>query len=106
MALSGRERSPLTLRAAENSHSALARFSPLQLRNYARLCRGGTGGAMTIMPHSLLVAAHPSRRWVTFARHTVSVLSVFADVLAILGIAVLMGSLYHLVFYGHTGPIT
>jgi hypothetical protein len=61
---------------------------------------------MTIMPHSLLVAAHPSRRWVTFARHTVSVLSVFADVLAILGIAVLMGSLYHLVFYGHTGPIT
>jgi Undecaprenyl-phosphate glucose phosphotransferase len=61
---------------------------------------------MTIMPHSLLVAAHPSRRWVTFARHTVSVLSVFADVLAILGISVLVGTLYHLLVYGHAGPIT
>src|ERR1044071_3011499 len=60
---------------------------------------------MTFMPHSLLAEAHPSRRWVTFARHTVSVLSVLADALAILGVSILMGSLYHLTFYGDFGPI-
>jgi Undecaprenyl-phosphate glucose phosphotransferase len=60
---------------------------------------------MTFMPHSLLVGAHPSRRWVTFARHTVSVLSVLADALAILGVSMLMGSLYHLTVYGDFGPI-
>jgi Undecaprenyl-phosphate glucose phosphotransferase len=59
---------------------------------------------MTFMPHSLLAGAHPSRRWVTFARHTVSVLSVLADALAILGVSILMGSLYHLTFYGDLGP--
>jgi Undecaprenyl-phosphate glucose phosphotransferase len=59
---------------------------------------------MTFMPHSLLAGAHPSRRWVTFARHTVSVLSVLADALAILGVSVLMGSLYHLTIYGDFGP--
>jgi Undecaprenyl-phosphate glucose phosphotransferase len=60
---------------------------------------------MTFMPHSLLVGAHPSRRWVTFARHTVSVVSVLADTLAILGVSILMGSLYHVVVYGDTGRI-
>src|ERR1041385_5611982 len=60
---------------------------------------------MTFMPHSLLAGAHPSRRWVTFARHTVSVLSVFADALAILGVSILMGSVYHLTIYGDLGPI-
>src|SRR3954463_7387364 len=59
---------------------------------------------MTFMPHSLLAGAHPSRRWVTFARHTVSVLSVVADALAILGVSILMGSLYHLTIYGDLGP--
>jgi Undecaprenyl-phosphate glucose phosphotransferase len=60
---------------------------------------------MTFMPHSLLAGAHPSRRWVTFARHTVSVVSVVADALAILGVSILMGSFYHLVVYGDFGPI-
>jgi Undecaprenyl-phosphate glucose phosphotransferase len=59
---------------------------------------------MTFMPHSLLAGAHPSRRWVTFARHTVSVLSVVADALAILGVSILMASLYHLTIYGDLGP--
>src|SRR6478736_3430673 len=59
---------------------------------------------MTFMPQSLLVGAQPSRRWVTFARHTVSVVSVLADALAILGISILMGTLYHLVMYGDVGP--
>jgi len=60
---------------------------------------------MTFMPQSLLVTAQPSRRWVTFARHTVSVVSVLADALAILGISILMGTLYHLVIYGDVGPL-
>ena len=58
---------------------------------------------MTFMPHSLLAGAHPSRRWVTFARHTVSVLSVLADAAAIIFISILMGSLYHVVVYGELG---
>ena len=58
---------------------------------------------MTFMPHSLLAGAHPSRRWVTFARHTVSVLSVLADAAAIIGISILMGSLYHVAVYGELG---
>ena len=58
---------------------------------------------MTFMPHSLRAGAHPSRRWVTFARHTVSVLSVLADAAAITFISILMGSLYHVVVYGELG---
>jgi Undecaprenyl-phosphate glucose phosphotransferase len=60
---------------------------------------------MTFMPHSLLVAAHPSRRWITFARHTVSIAGVLADAAAIIGVSVLMGSLYHLAIYGGDGPL-
>src|SRR5438552_516908 len=59
---------------------------------------------MTFMPHSLLVAARPTR-WTTLARHTVSVLGVLADAMVIIGISVLMGSSYHLAVYGSTGPL-
>lgn len=60
---------------------------------------------MTFMPHSLLVAAHPSRRWITFARHTVSIAGVLADATVIIGVSVLMGALYHLTMYGEDGPL-
>jgi Undecaprenyl-phosphate glucose phosphotransferase len=60
---------------------------------------------MTFMPHSLLAGAHPSPRWVTFARQTVTVLTVLTDALAILGISVLVGVLYHAVAYGDVGPV-
>ena len=40
-----------------------------------------------------------------FARHTVSIASVFVDALVILGISILIGVLYHLVVYGMEGPI-
>ena len=60
---------------------------------------------MTFMPHSLLAGAHPSSRWVTFARHTVSLVSVVVDALVVLGISILIGVLYHLVVYGAQGPI-
>ena len=40
---------------------------------------------MTILPHSLLVAAQPSRRWSAFARYAVSVASVLADAVVIVG---------------------
>src|SRR5947207_1937088 len=64
------------------------------------------GCAMTFMPHSLLVAARPSRWWTTFARHTVSVMGVLADAGAIIGISVAMGAAYHLAVYGDAGPLT
>jgi Undecaprenyl-phosphate glucose phosphotransferase len=57
------------------------------------------------MPHSLLVAAHPSRRWIAFARHTVSIAGVLADAAVIIGVSVLMGALYHLAIYGEEGPL-
>src|ERR1041384_4455733 len=60
--------------------------------------------AMTFMPNSLLVAARPAR-WVTFARHTVSVLAVLTDALMIVGISVLVGASYHLGVYGSHGPL-
>lgn len=60
---------------------------------------------MTVMPHSTLVAAHPSRRWTSFARHTVSVAGVLADAGAIIGISVLMGAAYHMAVYGDAGPL-
>ena len=60
---------------------------------------------MTFMPHSILVAAHPSRWWTTFARHTVSVAGVFADAAVIIAISMLMGAGYHLTVYGDVGPL-
>src|SRR4051812_43375274 len=59
---------------------------------------------MTFMPQSLLAAARPAR-WTTFARQTVSVISVLADTLVIVGVSVLMGMAYHLMVYGGTGPL-
>ena len=60
---------------------------------------------MTFMPHSLLVGARPSRWWITFARHTVSVVGVLADALVIIGISLLVGAAYHMVVYGTSGPL-
>ncbi|MGZ8388141.1 MAG: exopolysaccharide biosynthesis polyprenyl glycosylphosphotransferase [Rhodoplanes sp.] len=60
---------------------------------------------MTFMPHSMLVAAHPSRWWTTFARHTVSVAGVFADASVIIALSMLMGTAYHLTVYGDVGPL-
>ncbi len=60
---------------------------------------------MTFMPHSLLVAARPSRWWSTFARHAVSGASVLADVAVVIGVSMLMGAVYHLVVYGDAGPL-
>jgi Undecaprenyl-phosphate glucose phosphotransferase len=57
------------------------------------------------MPHSLLVEAHPSRRWITFARHTVSIAGVLADAAVIIGVSIMMGALYHLAVYGGDGPL-
>ena len=55
---------------------------------------------MTILPHSLLVAAQPSRRWSAFARYAVSVASVLADAVVIVGLCVAVGWVYHRVVYG------
>ena len=59
---------------------------------------------MTFMPQSLLAAARPAR-WTTFARQTVSVISVLADSVVIIAVSVLMGMGYHLMVYGGTGPL-
>ena len=59
---------------------------------------------MTFMPQSLLAAARPAR-WTTFARQTVSVISVLADTIVIVIVSVLMGMGYHLMVYGGTGPL-
>jgi hypothetical protein len=60
---------------------------------------------MTILPHSLLVATRPSRRWSAFARYTVSVASVLADTVVIIGLCVAVGWAYHLVVYGGVEPL-
>ena len=60
---------------------------------------------MTFMPHSMLVATHPSRWWTTFARHAVSVAGVLADAGVIIAISMLMGAAYHLTVYGDVGPL-
>src|SRR5215213_12035221 len=60
---------------------------------------------MTFMPHSLLVATRPSRRWVTFARHTVSIAAVLADAVVIVGVSAVMAVAYHLAVYGDIGPL-
>jgi Undecaprenyl-phosphate glucose phosphotransferase len=56
------------------------------------------------MPQSLLAAARPAR-WTTFARQTVSVISVLADTVVVIIVSVLMGMGYHLMVYGGTGPL-
>ena len=60
---------------------------------------------MTILPHSLLVAAQPSRRWSAFARHAVSVASVLADAAVIVSLCVAVGWIYHRVVYGEVEPL-
>ena len=60
---------------------------------------------MTILPHSLLVAAQPSRRWSAFARYAVSVASVLADAVVIVGVCVAVGWVYHRVVYGEVEPL-
>ena len=59
---------------------------------------------MTILPHSLLVAAQPSRRWSAFARYTVSAASVLADAAVIISLCVALGWIYHRVVYGEVEP--
>src|SRR5688572_20728097 len=61
--------------------------------------------AMTILPHSLLVATNPSRRWGAFARYAVSVASVLADAVVIIGLCVVIGTGYHLAVYGTVEPL-
>jgi Undecaprenyl-phosphate glucose phosphotransferase len=60
---------------------------------------------MTILPHSLLVATQPSRRWNAFARYTISVGSVLADAAVIVGLCVAVGWAYHRVVYGEVEPL-
>ena len=60
---------------------------------------------MTILPHSLLVATQPSRRWSAFARYAVSVASVLADAAVIVGVCVAVGWVYHRVVYGEVEPL-
>ena len=47
--------------------------------------------AMTILPHSFLVTAHPSRRWGAFARYTVGVATALADAVVIIGLCIVVG---------------
>jgi Undecaprenyl-phosphate glucose phosphotransferase len=60
---------------------------------------------MTILPHSLLVATQPSRRWSAFARYAVSVASVVADAAVMVGLCVALGWIYHRVVYGEVEPL-
>jgi len=60
---------------------------------------------MTFMPHPMQASARPARWWTAFARHTISIVSVLADAVVIIGVSVLMGALYHKVFYGSFGPL-
>src|ERR1041384_167419 len=61
--------------------------------------------AMTILPHSMLVAARPARWWSAFARSTIGGASVAADAAVIIGVSVLIGLAYHLAIYGSVGPL-
>jgi Undecaprenyl-phosphate glucose phosphotransferase len=60
---------------------------------------------MTILPHSLLVATQPSRRWSAFARYAVSVASVVADAVVMISLCVAIGWIYHRVVYGEVEPL-
>ena len=60
---------------------------------------------MTILPHSMLVAARPARWWSAFARSTIGIASVAADAAVIIGVSVLIGLAYHLAIYGSVGPL-
>src|ERR1041385_3860734 len=59
----------------------------------------GRGCVMTFMPHSLLVATQPARWRTSFARNTVSVVTVLADAIIIIAISLLMGATYHVTVY-------
>ena len=60
---------------------------------------------MTILPHSMLVAARPVRWWSAFARSTIGIASVAADAAVIIGVSVLIGLAYHVAIYGSVGPL-
>jgi len=60
---------------------------------------------MTILPHSMLVATRPSRRWSAIARYTVSVAGVVADALVIMVLCIVVGWVYHRVVYGEVEPL-
>jgi len=60
---------------------------------------------MTILPHSMLVAARPARWWSGFARSTIGIASVAADAAVIIGVSVLIGLAYHVAIYGSVGPL-
>ena len=60
---------------------------------------------MTILPHSMLVAARPARWWSAFARYTIGVVSIVADAAVIIAVSVLIGLAYHLAVYGGIGPL-
>src|SRR3954463_2351670 len=100
-----RRPSTLTLRAAGNSRARRWHASRRSYPQITTRCAGsGRGCAMTFMPQSLLAAARPAR-WTTFARQTVSVISVLADTVVIVAVSMLMGMAYHLMVYGGTGPL-
>ena len=58
---------------------------------------------MSIMTGHLL-AANPLRAWATLTRNVVSVAAILADAVAIIAVAVLTGTAYHLAAYGDVGP--
>jgi len=60
---------------------------------------------MTILPHSMLAAARPTRWWNAFARYAIGLAAVMADAGVIIGVSVLIGIAYHLAFYGSGGPL-
>ena len=60
---------------------------------------------MTILPHSILVAARPARWWSAFARYSIGIVSVLADAAVIIAVSVLIGLAYHLAAYGSIGPL-
>ena len=59
---------------------------------------------MSIMTGHLLAATRPLRWWITLTRSTVSLVAIMVDATAIVAIAALMGTVYHLAAYGDAGP--
>ncbi len=59
---------------------------------------------MSIMTEHMLVGANPARWWVTLTRQVVGVIAAIADAVVIVAMAFALGTLYHLVVYGGTGP--
>src|SRR5690348_4855206 len=64
------------------------------------------GSVMNFMPHSMLVAARPTRWWSALARSAVGIAGVLADAAVIVGVSILLGLAYHLTVYGGFGPLT